>query len=286
MGLMGVVPGGAVKWEEHSFQPATIMGKICDDRFAANITLALEAGRVTITAVNVAAETGASTDDGQAGPAMDLRSDGAAAVVGTLQVSANDSILPSFTAGTRIMTRTGEVAVEDLRPGDEVLTRDHGFRPLVWTGRCDLTAAELIACPACRPVRIAAGALGAGLPLRDMTVSPQHRMLLEGYRSEMLFGEAEVLVAADHLTELPGVEEVLLPGVSYVYVMFDQHEIICADGTWTESFQLTPGVPDSVDSERAAGIVSLFPEMSGRGSAFAASRMALKAHEARVLLAA
>ena len=208
------------------------------------------------------------------------------AVLGTMQFSNIEKIIPCFTPGTLITTRQGEVPVEDLRVGDEVLTRDHGFRPLIWTGRRDLTVAELAVNPALRPIRIAAGALGQGLPLRDMIVSPQHRMLMEGYRAEMLFGEAEVLVAARHLTDLPGVATAFVPGVSYIHVMFDQHEIICADGAWTESFQPAQRMLDSMDAEQAEEILCLFPDLEWRESAFPASRMALKAHEARVLLAA
>lgn len=208
------------------------------------------------------------------------------AVVGTMQFSNIEKIIPCFTPGTLITTRRGEVPVEVLRPGDEVLTRDHGFCPLTWTGRRDLTVAELVARPAFRPIRIKAGALGPGVPLRDMIVSPQHRMLMEGYRAEMLFGEAEVLVAARHLTDLPGIEAVFVPGVSYIHVMCKQHEIIRADGAWTESFQPAQGTLGSMDAAQAAEILGLFPELEWRESAFPASRMSLKAHEARVLLAA
>jgi hypothetical protein len=208
------------------------------------------------------------------------------AVVGSMTFSNIERIIPCFTPGTRITTRKGEVLVEDLKAGDEVLTRDNGFRPLIWTGCRALTLAELVVNPALRPVRIAAGALGSGLPVRDMLVSPQHRMLIEGYRAEMLFGESEVLVAARHLMDLPGVETAFSPGVTYIHVMFDQHEIICADGSWTESFLPAQTMLDSMDIEQAEEIRTLFPELNCADIAFPASRLSLKAYEARVLLAA
>lgn len=212
--------------------------------------------------------------------------DPAGAVLGSMPFSGIDRVTPCFTPGTLITTRNGEVPVEDLRPGDEVLTRDNGFRPLIWTGQRDLTLAELVVMPSLRPIRIAAGALGYGLPLRDMLVSPQHRMLIEGCRAEMLFGEAEVLVAAEHLTDLPGVDVAICPGVRYVHVTFDQHEIICADGAWTESFLPTPQMLDSMEAGQAREILALFPELNSAANVFPVSRMALHAHEARVLLAA
>ena len=67
-------------------------------------------------------------------------------------------------------------AVEVLRVGDLVLTEDHGPQPLVWVGARSLGPADLAANPALQPVRIAAGALGLGLPARDLVVSPQHRL--------------------------------------------------------------------------------------------------------------
>lgn len=93
-----------------------------------------------------------------------------------------------------------------------ILTRDERSSS-PWSGPSRvLEVADLVVQPQLCPIRIAAGALGFGLPVRDMVVSPQHRMLIEGPRAEMLFGEAEVLVAATHLTRLAGVEPVFPAG--------------------------------------------------------------------------
>ena len=56
-------------------------------------------------------------------------------VIGSMQFSNIEKVIPCFTPGTRIVTDQGEVAVEDLRPGDMILTRDNGFQPLVWAAR-------------------------------------------------------------------------------------------------------------------------------------------------------
>ncbi len=220
----------------------------------------------------------------QSGVVEFLDADGA--VVGTMQFSNIETVIPCFTPGTMIATRSGLTAVENLRAGDEVLTRDHGYRPLVWTGQRGLSAADLIARPQLCPVRIAAGALGKGLPVRDMLVSPQHRMLIEGSRAEMLFGEAEVLVAALHLIGLPGICSVFQPAVSYVHIMFDRHEIVCADGAWSESFQPAQRMLNGMEQEQADEIRAMFPAIDASDTAFAAARLSLKAYEARVLLAA
>jgi len=49
------------------------------------------------------------------------------------------------------------------------------------------------------PVRLRPGVL-TGLE-RDLVVSPQHRVMFNGYRAELLFGEREVLVPARHLVD-------------------------------------------------------------------------------------
>ncbi|MCA0203352.1 MAG: Hint domain-containing protein [Proteobacteria bacterium] len=193
-----------------------------------------------------------------------------------------------FTPGTLIDTLRGRVAVEGLVAGDKVLTRDHGYQELTWTGRRDLTMADLAGSPEVGPVRIAAGALGRGLPERDLTVSPRHRMLVTGARAELMFGEREVLVAAQDLLGLPGVSRADLAPVSYIHVMCERHEIIRAEGAWTESFQPAEAVVDALEEATRAELLALFPALAteaGRAG-FAAARPVLSGAEAKTLFAA
>lgn len=206
-------------------------------------------------------------------------------VSGALAFSNIEQVTVCITPGARILTNTGEVAVERLRAGDLVLTRDNGYQPIIWIGHRDLSQAELIAAPRFNPVRIAAGSLGPDLPERDMTVSPQHRMLITSSRSELLFGEHEVLVAARHLTHLNGINRFRPKRVSYIHFMFENHEILRADGTWTESFQPGAQTLAGLGAAPRAEILALFPELAS-GASYAASRMTLKAREARVLIRA
>lgn len=213
--------------------------------------------------------------------------DNTGAVIGTMTFTDIEKVIPCFTPGSLIVTARGEVPVEQLEEGDQVLTRDSGYQPIRWIGRRDLSAAELRAHPNFAPVRIATGALAPDLPQRDMLVSPQHRMLFTGYRAEMLFGEHEVLVAATHLTALPGVERAMPEGVSYIHLMFDRHEIVRADGAWSESFQPGDMTLAGMDDAQRNELLALFPELAaGRYRPFLAARRSLRAHEARVLLMA
>lgn len=206
----------------------------------------------------------------------------------TLSTFENIKHTPCFTPGSSIETMGGPIPVERLEPGQKVLTRDNGYQVVRWVGRRDLTAADLAAYPALRPVRIARGALGPDLPSVDLVVSPQHRMLLTSTRAEMFFGETEVLAPALYLLGRPGVTRVEQGAVSYVHVMFDQHQIILADGAWTESFQPGDLSLRGLDRTQRAEIFALFPELAfpdGR-EAYAAARLSLRAEEVQVMLAA
>ena len=199
-----------------------------------------------------------------------------------------ETVCVCFTPGTLIDTTRGRVPVEELVAGDKVLTRDHGYQELTWTGRRDLSMAELAVSPATIPVRIAAGALGRGLPERDLVVSPRHRMLVTGARAELMFGEREVLVAAADLLGLPGVSRAGAGSVSYVHVMCERHEIIRAEGSWTESFQPAEAVMNALDAATRDELLGLFPALAteaGRDD-FAAARPVLSGAEARTLFAA
>ena len=209
-------------------------------------------------------------------------------ILGSMQFENIENVIPCFTPGTLIDTNRGAVPVEQLQVGDRVLTRDNGFQTVRWAGSKRLDGAQLAANPALHPVMIRQGALGHGLPLADMQVSPQHRMLLTGPRAELLFGEAEVLAPALHLVGMAGVERGIGAEVTYLHVMFDQHEIICANGAWTESFQPGDRAMAGLGAETCAELVTLFPELAtaqGRSQCRAA-RLSLKSHEVRALLAA
>ncbi len=196
-----------------------------------------------------------------------------------------ENIFPCFTPGVMILTDRGEVPVEALVPGDLVMTRDNGLQPLRWVGRRDLSVLDLMADPDLQPVEIAQDALNDG-PNRVMRVSPQHRVLIERARAELMFGEAEVLVAAKHLLGQAGVTRVLpMEGVSYIHILFDRHEIVQSDGIWTESFQPADRMLSAMDAEVRQEVLSLFPGLARKADAFPAARLSLKAHEARVLLA-
>ena len=204
---------------------------------------------------------------------------------GTLNFSEIEEIVPCFTPGTLIATPRGEVRVEELQEGDRVITRDNGIQEIRWVGQKALTGAELTRAPHLRPVLIRQGALGNGLPERDMMVSPNHRVLVANDKTALYFEESEVLVAAKHLTGLDGVDIVDVSWTTYIHIMFDQHEVILSDGAWTESFQPGDQTLGAMGNAQRNEIFELFPELKTHEgvNAYTAARRSLKKHEARLL---
>lgn len=204
----------------------------------------------------------------------------------TLTFSNIETIIPCFTPGSRVATERGTFKVEQLRVGDLIQTRDNGLQSIRWIGNKTLTQTDLAKAPHLRPIRIRKGALGAGVPNRDMEISPQHQMLIEGAQAELLFGNDQVLVRAKHLLHLPGVEVVTTcERVTYIHVMCDAHEVICVDDAWTESFQPGDMVQNQEAREIFGDLLHVFPELGtekGRES-YVSARLSLKAHEAQLL---
>jgi Ca2+-binding RTX toxin-like protein len=207
-------------------------------------------------------------------------------VSGRTTYSEIEEIIVCFTPGTMIATDKGEVAVEALKPGMRVFTRDNGLQKLRWTGRRDLVRADLAAKPEFNPVLIRQGALGRDLPDRDMLVSPNHRMLITSDLAAVMFDDREVLVAAKHLTSMEGVDFVEADSVSYIHLMFDHHEVILGDGTWTESFQPGDMSLRGIGSDQRDEILALFPELETVEGleGYTSARRSLKSFEARSLL--
>ncbi len=202
-------------------------------------------------------------------------------VNGVLKVAEGDgSLVICFCAGTQVLTPDGEVPVERLRPGDRVITRDHGAQPVRWVGITRLTPG-----PEMAPVLVRAGALGPGRPAKDLRVSPQHRLLLSGPEVALVAGASEVLVPAVHLVDGDSIlrEEVEGP-VTYVHVMFDRHEVIWSEGQPSESFHPGTRGMAALDAPVRRELLALFPDLSRDPASYGpTARPALRRHEARLL---
>ncbi|MBU2962288.1 tandem-95 repeat protein [Citreicella sp. C3M06] len=204
---------------------------------------------------------------------------------GESEANISVEVLPCFTPGTLIATPQGERLVETLEVGDRVITRDNGIQEIRWIGNKELTGHQLARKTHLRPVLIQAGSLGRNLPEHDLLVSPNHRVLVANDKTALYFEEREVLAAAKHLTGLEGVDEVETMGVTYIHMMFDNHEVVLSNGAWTESFQPGDMTLGAMDEDQRQEIFELFPELENADGlrAYGAARRSLKKHEAQLL---
>lgn len=156
----------------------------------------------------------------------------------------------SFTRGTRITMASGrQVAIEDLHPGDTVLTRDHGVQKIRWVGQQTARAVGAFA-----PIRIAKGTLNNE---NDLVVSPNHRLFVYQRRDAVKAGRSEVLVKARHLLNGESVTRTDGGFVDYFQLLFDRHEIVYAEGIAAETMlvdtRTRPALPTDLRDAGVAG---------------------------------
>lgn len=187
-----------------------------------------------------------------------------------------------FLSGTKIDTPEGSSIVEALKVGDSVKTISNGVQEIRWIGKTSVRATGVN--KHLSPIRIKTGALGENTPSQDLLVSPAHRMLVSGWRSELLFGEAEALVAAkdlvndDSITVAADLEE-----FEYFHILFDNHEIVVSNGAPSESFQLNAEVLGAMEQAVRDEVLELFPELENAPHSGKPARPVISGAEATLL---
>ena len=133
--------------------------------------------------------------------------------------------LACFARGTRIRTPSGETKIEHLRAGDSVTTASGATRPIRWIGWRHVDCSTHPNPAAIMPIRVRADAFAAGVPARDLLLSPDHAIFAEG-----------VLIPVKCLLNGTSVARVQLPEVTYFHLELDEHDIVLAEGLATESY--------------------------------------------------
>lgn len=160
----------------------------------------------------------------------------------------------SFGRGTRITMSDGsQRAVEDLQPGERVLTRDNGMQTIRWIGKRTVQAVGEFA-----PVVIAEGVLGNA---ENITVSQQHRMLISDWRAEVMVGSRDVLIQAADLVNDDTIFIRKGGFVEYTQLVFDQHQILYAEGVPTESLHMSQQILANLPEDVAGEVLALFPDL-------------------------
>jgi len=189
-----------------------------------------------------------------------------------------------FARGVLIDTPEGPRKVEDLSVGDLVLTKDHGAMPVRWIGSRALSERSLSRHPSLRPIRIAAGAFGANNPETDLVLSPQHRVLLSSRIVRTMFGADEVLVPAKKLLGYPGVSQDPTSPIEYFHILLDHHELVRANGCWSETLLLGAMARKMMGPEARREIALLFPEIATPSYVAAPARRIVRSRKVERML--
>jgi autotransporter passenger strand-loop-strand repeat protein len=178
--------------------------------------------------------------------------------------------VPCYLPGTLIRTDRGEMPIEALCIGDKVATVSGAFRPILWIGHRSYSGRFIAGNRLVLPVTIGAGALAPQLPARDLVVSPQHAIYLEG-----------VLIEAKHLVNgLTITQAEAIDAVTYYNIDLGSHDLMFAEGAAAESF-----VGDDHRSlfQNAAEYHALYPDAPARETIHYAPRHdhGMAVHDAR-----
>jgi glycosyltransferase involved in cell wall biosynthesis len=131
-----------------------------------------------------------------------------------------------FCAGTLVLTDRGEVPVEELRIGDRLMTSAGAARVLKWIGRRSYAGRLAAGNPKVQPVCVKQSALADGVPRRDLWLSQEHALYVEGQ-----LVPAGLLVNGRSICVAEAFEE-----IHYFHLELETHDVILAEGTPAESF--------------------------------------------------
>lgn len=155
-----------------------------------------------------------------------------------------------FTKGTTFTTSNGVKPIEALRPGDMLITKDHGAQPIRWVWARTQTSGAIKNNPALNAIRFSKGSLGDGLPHKALMMSKHHRVLLSSKAAQRMYGATDLLIPAKDLLGIDGVDLAPLgQSITYYHILMDTHEIIFADGVAAESLFVGTEVLKSLPQE-------------------------------------
>lgn len=161
---------------------------------------------------------------------------------------------------SNVRTPCGLRRIENVRPGDLIVTRDNGLQPvrMVWTR--GVSAADAAADPSLAPVRLKRRAIGPMMPQQDLCLAGQHRILVPGYRLAEIPDDRSCLIAARDIAEAS--DEAFVDKscaeVTFYNLVFEEHQVFAANGLPVESYLPSQASLRELDDDVSKDIAALF----------------------------
>ena len=189
------------------------------------------AGRNDTATYNALTDTITVDQTGLGAVIQNVTLDGVSSGALTVNVIGNNDYIttPCFAAGTRILTARGEVAVQDLREGDRaivLLPTGEAEREVVWIGNRGVNVRAHPRPEQVAPVTVRAGALADGVPARDLVLSPDHALFVDG----------RFIQVRQLINDISVIQDLGCTSVHYFHVELSSHSVLYAEGTPAESY--------------------------------------------------
>lgn len=140
-----------------------------------------------------------------------------------------------YVKGTLILTQKGFVPIENIKAGDKVITKgriynnkfikkdaDVKFETVIWASKFKVLQLS----SSSRPICIKKGALKNGYPLKDLYVSPNHGLLING----------KIVRAINIVNGTTIYQDNECTSVEYYHLECERHSAIFANGVLSESY--------------------------------------------------
>lgn len=172
-----------------------------------------------------------------------------------------ENAFSAFARGTLIGTVKGDIAVEDLQPGDMINTSTGEPAKLIWIGSSSFVPAD--AGRRMPLMRIMADTFGQGRPSSFLTVGPAARILHTPHHLRAEAGEKRMLTPVREFIDGVNVIEVVPPTpVRLFHICLDRHAAISAGGVEMETFHPGGKATQSVSHSLRDLFLGMFPQIS------------------------
>lgn len=166
-------------------------------------------------------------------------------------------------AGATVRTPCGERRIEALRPGDMVVTRCEGLKPVRMVLSREVSREEFLKAPERAPIRITPRAVGPMMPQRPLMLAADHKVLVPGYRVEDQPDDTPVFACASDLVHAHDHVRMdkSLASVTYYHLVFDAHVVFLVNGLPVESFSAAAKSLSRIHPEVLRRLEAAIPEL-------------------------